>query len=28
LKGYLIEEPKLFFELIPNDNPFLKIEQN
>jgi len=28
LKGYLIEEPKLFFELIPHDNPFLKIEQN
>lgn len=25
LKGYLIEEPKLFFELIPPDNPFLKI---
>lgn len=26
LKGYLIKEPKLFFELIPPDNPFLKIE--
>jgi hypothetical protein len=26
LKGYLIEEPKLLFELIPPDNPFLKIE--
>ncbi|WHS63222.1 MobH family relaxase [Pseudomonas sp. G2-4] len=26
LKGYLVEEPKLFFELIPPDNPFLKIE--
>lgn len=25
LKGYLIEDPKLFFELIPLDNPFLKI---
>jgi hypothetical protein len=28
LKGYLIEEPKLFFELIPPDNPFLKIEKD
>jgi integrating conjugative element relaxase (TIGR03760 family) len=28
LKGYLIEEPKLLFELIPPDNPFLKIETN
>ncbi|WP_447791333.1 MobH family relaxase [Pseudomonas farris] len=27
LKGYLIEEPKLLFELIPPDNPFLKIEK-
>ena len=27
LKGYLIEEPKLLFELIPSDNPFLKIEK-
>ncbi|MFJ2541074.1 MobH family relaxase [Pseudomonas sp. NPDC087614] len=27
LKGYLIEEPKLFFEWIPPDNPFLKIEK-
>ena len=27
LKGYLIEESKLFFELIPSDNPFLKIEK-
>ncbi|RMT95929.1 hypothetical protein ALP39_200397 [Pseudomonas marginalis pv. marginalis] len=26
LKGYLIEDPKQFFELIPPDNPFLKIE--
>ncbi|WP_448093130.1 MobH family relaxase [Pseudomonas lini] len=25
LKGYLIEDPKQFFELIPPDNPFLKI---
>ena len=28
LKGYLIEDPKLFFELIPPDNPFLKIEKD
>ncbi|OXR38374.1 relaxase [Pseudomonas jessenii] len=28
LKGYLIEVPKLFFELPPPDNPFLKIETN
>ncbi|NCE85741.1 MobH family relaxase [Pseudomonas sp. Q1] len=28
LKGYLISEPKLFFELVPPDNPFLKIETN
>jgi len=28
LKGYLFEEPKLLFELIPSDNPFLKIENN
>ncbi|PYY72587.1 relaxase [Pseudomonas jessenii] len=28
LKGYLIEEPKLLFELVPPDNPFLKIETN
>ncbi|MCS3511158.1 MULTISPECIES: MobH family relaxase [Pseudomonas] len=28
LKGYLIEDPKLLFELIPPDNPFLKIETN
>ncbi|WP_223509066.1 MobH family relaxase [Pseudomonas sp. BF-RE-29] len=27
LKGYLIEDPKLFFELIPPDNPFLKIAE-
>jgi len=27
LKGYLIEEPKLFFKWIPPDNPFLKIEK-
>ncbi|WP_395605867.1 MobH family relaxase [Pseudomonas sp. B16120] len=27
LKGYLIEEPKLFFELTPPDNPFLKIAE-
>jgi len=27
LKGYLIEEPKLFFELPPPDNPFLKIDE-
>lgn len=26
LKGYVIEEPKLFFELPPPDNPFLKID--
>ena len=26
LKGYVIEEPKLFFELTPPDNPFLKID--
>ncbi|MGF6403287.1 integrating conjugative element relaxase (TIGR03760 family) [Pseudomonas frederiksbergensis] len=25
LKGYLIEEPKLFFESMPLDNPFLKV---
>ncbi|EJN23815.1 integrating conjugative element relaxase, PFL_4751 family [Pseudomonas sp. GM79] len=28
LKGYLIEEPKLFFELTPPDNPFLTIEKD
>lgn len=28
LKGYLIEDPKLFFELMPPDNPFLKIEKD
>ncbi|MCU7213669.1 MobH family relaxase [Pseudomonas sp. VE 196-7] len=28
LKGYLIEEPKLLFELMPLDNPFLKIEKD
>jgi hypothetical protein len=28
LKGYLIEDPKLFFELMPFDNPFLKIEKD
>lgn len=28
LKGYLIEDPKLFFELMPLDNPFLKIEKD
>jgi len=28
LKGYLIEDPKLLFELIPPDNPFLKIEKD
>ncbi len=28
LKGYLIGEPKQFFELIPADNPFLKIEKD
>jgi len=28
LKGYLIEEPKLFGDLIPPDNPFLKIEKH
>ncbi|MCF5088493.1 hypothetical protein GIW59_29455 [Pseudomonas gessardii] len=28
LKGYLIEEPRLLFELIPPDNPFLKIEKS
>ncbi|WP_223531804.1 MobH family relaxase [Pseudomonas sp. GL-RE-20] len=28
LKGYLIEEPKLFFDLIPPNNPFLKIEKS
>lgn len=27
LKGYLIEDPKQFFELIPPDNPFLKIDK-
>ncbi|MGV8863041.1 MAG: MobH family relaxase [Pseudomonas sp.] len=27
LKGYLIEDPKQFFELIPPDNPFLKIAE-
>lgn len=27
LKGYLIEDPKHFFELIPPDNPFLKIAE-
>jgi len=28
LKGYLIEEPKLFFELTPPDNPFLTIDKD
>ena len=28
LKGYLIEEPKLFFELTPPDNTFLTIEKD
>ncbi|WP_187292680.1 conjugal transfer nickase/helicase domain-containing protein, partial [Pseudomonas syringae] len=28
LKGYLIENPKLFFELMPLDNPFLEIEKD
>ncbi|ROM82695.1 relaxase [Pseudomonas brassicacearum] len=28
LKGYLIVDPKLLFELMPLDNPFLKIEKN
>jgi hypothetical protein len=28
LKGYLLEDPKQFFELIPPDNPFLKIEKD
>ena len=28
LKGYLIEDPKLFFELMSLDNPFLKIEKD
>jgi hypothetical protein len=28
LKGYLIEEPKLLFEWIPPDNPFLKIVEH
>lgn len=28
LKGYLIEEPRLFFEPTPSDNPFLKIEKD
>lgn len=28
LKGYLIEDPKLFFELMPLDNPFLEIEKD
>ncbi|MGX9761272.1 MobH family relaxase [Pseudomonas shahriarae] len=28
LKGYLIESPKHFFELIPPDNPFLKIVEH
>ncbi|ROM97888.1 MobH family relaxase [Pseudomonas brassicacearum] len=28
LKGYLIEEPKLLFELRPPDNPFLQIEES
>ena len=27
LKGYLIEESKLLFELMPSNNPFLKIEK-
>lgn len=27
LKGYLIEDPKQFFELIPPDNPYLKIAE-
>ncbi|CRM89480.1 integrating conjugative element relaxase, PFGI-1 class [Pseudomonas sp. 22 E 5] len=27
LKGYLLEESKLLFELIPSDNPFLKIDK-
>ncbi|NBA98078.1 DNA-binding domain-containing protein [Pseudomonas sp. R5(2019)] len=26
LKGYLIEEPALIFELIPPDNPFLVLD--
>lgn len=28
LKGYLIEDPKHLFELIPPDNPFLKIAES
>ena len=28
LKGYLIEDPKLFFKVMPIDNPFLKIERD
>jgi len=28
LKGYLIAESKLFFDLMPPDNPFLKIEND
>ncbi len=28
LKGYLVEDPKLFFELMPLDNPFIKIEKD
>lgn len=28
LKGYLIEDPKLFFEVMPLDNPFLKMERD
>ena len=28
LKGYLVAEPKLFFELMPPDNSFLKIEKD
>ncbi|MEW5713569.1 MobH family relaxase [Pseudomonas sp. SB113] len=28
LKGYLVEDPKLFFELMPLDNPFLEIEKD
>ncbi|CAH0143522.1 MULTISPECIES: MobH family relaxase [Pseudomonas] len=28
LKGYLIEDPTRFFELIPPDNPFLNIEKH
>ncbi|WPN21744.1 MobH family relaxase [Pseudomonas marginalis] len=28
LKGYLIEDPKLFFKVMPLDNPFLKIERD